>query len=137
MMEILNWILAAFSALCGGSTIITLFVYRKQQTRFKPAEAFEKEVLALKATVELMQGQIQFCNERMAELQKLVVDKDAYINQITLDKHMVEVKHAKNKSAINKAYECEHCKDVSNCPVLKQRAANEEAYLKQLQNEKQ
>lgn len=132
-MEILNWILAAFSALCGGSTIVTLFIYHKQQKRFKTAEAFEKEVTALQASVTLMQGQIKFLNESLTDTQKLVVEKDTYIGTLSKDKHTLEIKHAKNKSAINTAYGCQFCEDKAECPVLKQRAQNEEEYLRKIE----
>lgn len=124
------------SILCGSSTIVTFILYRKQQKRFKTAEAFEKEVDALKNTVETMRQQLQFYDGRFTEMQKLVVGKDAYINKLSQEKHTIEVKNSKNKSAMNKAYSCEHCLEVSLCPVLMQRAANEEEYLKSLNNEK-
>ena len=120
------------SVVCGGSSIVTLIIYRKQQKRFKTAEAFEKEVDALKNTVETMRQQLQFYDGRLTEMQKLVVGKDAYISQISQEKHTLEVKNSKNKSAMNKAYGCVHCSDVSLCPVLMQRTANEEEYLKLL-----
>lgn len=132
-MEILNWILAAFSAVCGGSTLITLIMYRRQQKRFKTAEAFEKEVAALQASVALMQGQIKFLNESLSDTQKLVVEKDAYIGTLSSDKHTLEVKHAKNKSAINTAYGCPFCEDKAECPVLKKRTKNEEEYLRKIE----
>ena len=131
-MEILNWILAVFSALCGGSTIITLFIYRKQQKRFKTAEAFEKEVTALQASVTLMQGQIKFLNDSLTDMQKLVIEKDAYISTLSTDNQVLEVKHVKYKSVINQAYSCAYCEDKANCPVLKRRAKNEEAYLNEI-----
>ncbi|MDL2303209.1 hypothetical protein LJC28_02325 [Dysgonomonas sp. OttesenSCG-928-D17] len=124
------------SILCGSSTVITFILYRKQQKRFKTAEAFEKEVDALKNTVETMRQQLQFYDGRLTEMQKLVVGKDAYINQLSQEKHTLEIKNSKNKSAMNKAYSCEHCSEVSLCPVLMQRAANEEEYLKSLNHEK-
>lgn len=120
------------SVLAGSSTIVTFILYRKQQKRFKTAEAFEKEVDALKNTVETMRQQLQFYDGRLTEMQKLVVGKDLYIGQLTQEKHTLEVKNSKNKSAMNKAYGCVHCSDVSLCPVLMQRAANEEAYLNEL-----
>lgn len=83
-----------------------------------------------------MRQQLQFYDGRLTEMQKLVVGKDAYINQLSQEKHTLEVKNSKNKSAMNKAYSCEHCSEVSLCPVLMQRAANEEEYLKSLNHEK-
>lgn len=141
-MEILNWILAAFSTVCGGTALITLLMYRKQQKRFKTAEAFEKEVQALAGTVsaqdgaiETLQKQVAWQDVRIEAMQKTINEKDVYIGSISLDKHTLEIKHAKNKSAINKAYECAFCPNSSDCPVLKQRAYNEEEYLKNIQRE--
>jgi|GEM_PF-1870859 len=130
----MDWtiITSIISILCGSSTVITFILYRKQQKRFKTAEAFEKEVDALKNTVESMRQQLLFYDGRLAEMQNLVIGKDAYISQLTLDKHRLEVKNSKNKSAMNRAYSCGHCSDISLCPVLKQRAANDEEYLKTL-----
>lgn len=131
-MDVLNWILLAFSTVSGATAFITLFMFRKQQKRFKTAEAFEKEVTALQASVTLMQGQIKFLNDSLVDTQKLVIEKDAYIGTLSTDKHVLEIKHAKNKSAINQAYSCTFCDDKAACPVLMQRAKNEEAYLKEI-----
>ena len=132
----MDWTLitSIVSLLCGSTTIVTFVLYRKQQKRFKTAEAFEKEVIALKGTVEILQQQITFQENRITDTQKLVINKDAYIAQLSHEKHVLEVKHAKNKSAINKAYGCIHCSDASLCPVLVQKAANEESYLTELKN---
>ena len=124
------------SVLAGSSTIVTFILYRKQQKRFKTAEAFEKEVDALKNTVETMRQQLQFYDGRLTEMQKLVIGKDLYIGQLSQEKHVLEVKNSKNKSAMNKAYGCVHCNDISLCTVLMQRAANEEAYLNELKKPK-
>ena len=134
----MDWtiITSAISIICGSSTIVTFIIYRKQQKRFKTAEAFEKEVIALRATVEILQNQVTFLDKRTNNMQELVISKDAYIGQLSQQKHPREIKHAKNKSAINKAYDCGHCSDISSCPVLKQRAANEEAYLNELNKTK-
>jgi preprotein translocase subunit YajC len=131
----LSILTSIISILCGSSTVITFILYRKQQKRFKTAEAFEKEVTALKTTVEILQQQVAFQEGRINETQKLVINKDAYIAQLTQEKHALEIKNSKNKSAINKAYSCGHCSDISLCPVLKQRTANEEEYLKTLNNQ--
>lgn len=124
------------TVLAGSSTIVTYLLYRKQQKRFKTAEAFEKEVDALKNTVETMRQQLLFYDGRLTEMQKLVVGKDVYIKQLSQEKHTLEIKNSKNKSAMNKAYSCEHCSDISLCPVLIQRAANDEEYLKSLNKSK-
>lgn len=122
------------TALAASSTLVTYMLYRKQQKRFKTAEAFEKEVEALKITVSTMREQLQFYDGRLTEMQKMVIGKDAYIGQLSEEKHTLEIKNSKNKSAINRAYSCEHCSDISLCPVLKQRAANEEEYLNTLKS---
>ncbi|MDL2310317.1 hypothetical protein LJC39_04295 [Parabacteroides sp. OttesenSCG-928-B22] len=133
----MDWtiLISIISILCGSSTVITFILYRKQQKRFKTAEAFEKEVVALKNTVEILQQQVTFQEGRISDTQKLVINKDAYITQLSQEKHTLEIKNSKNKSAINKAYSCEHCSDISLCPVLKQRTVNEEAYLNELKKQ--
>lgn len=132
----MDWtvISSVITALAASSTLITYILYRKQQKRFKTAEAFEKEVEALKVTVSTMREQLQFYDGRLNEMQKMVIGKDVYVSQLSEEKHTLEVKNSKNKSAINKAYSCEHCSDISSCPVLKQRAANEEEYLNSLKS---
>lgn len=120
------------SVLAGSSTIVTFIIYRKQQKRFKTAEAFEKEVTALKTTVEILQQQVTFQEGRINDTQKLVINKDAYIAQLSKEKHILEIKNSKNKSAINQAYRCELCNDFTSCPVLVQRTANDEEYFKSL-----
>lgn len=132
-MDILTWILTAFSTLTGGTAFYTFIMYRQQAKRFKTAEAFEKEVNALKSTIEGLQKQIEFQENRLNEMQKTLVNKDAYIGTLTADKSVLEVKHAKNKSAINRAYGCNFCDSAANCPVLQQRALNEEEYLKRIE----
>ncbi len=138
LLKVMNWTIVTtiISVLAGSSTIVTFFLYRKQQKRIKTAEAFEKEVNALKTTVATMRDQLTFYDGRLNEMQKLVVGKDAYIGQLSSEKHTLEIKNSKNKSAINKAHSCPNCSDVSNCPVIKQKIANDDEYLKNLKNER-
>lgn len=133
-MDLLTWILTAFSAITGGTAFYSLFLFRKQQGRFKNAEAFEKEVTALKQTIQTMQQQVEWQEKRLSEMQKLIINKESYIATLTADKSTLEVKHAKNKSAINRAYGCPFCDTPANCPVLMQRAQNEDEYLKRIEN---
>lgn len=139
-MELLNWILAAVTTIAGTTTFITLFMFRKQQARIKNAEASQKEsevdslkLTALQATVEELRKQIIFCESRLASLQALIVDKDTYIGVLSMEKHTLEVKNARNKSAINEAYKCTFCEDIKFCPVILQRNKNEESYLKSIE----
>lgn len=133
-MDFLTWILTFFSTVTGGTALYSLLIYRKQAKRFKTAEAFEKEVLALQQTIDGMQKQVDWQEKRLTEMQNLIVNKDAYIATLTNDKSTLEIKHAKNKSAINRAYGCELCDTPINCPVIKQRTLNEEEYLKRIEN---
>lgn len=122
-----------FGFLGGSGALITFLLYRKQLKRFKNAEAFEKEVEALNKTVLILQQQIEWQGKQIEGMQRTDGEKNAYIAQLSADKHVLEIKHAKNKSAINKAYECPLCDDKANCPVLKQRAINEEEYLRKIE----
>lgn len=135
-MDILTWILSLLSTLLGGTSIYSLFIYRKQQKRFKTAEAFEKEVVVLRSAIEGMQKQVDWQEKRLVEMQNLIVNKDAYIATLTQDKSTLEIKHAKNKKAINAAYGCSFCTEAKNCPVLMQRAINEEEFLKEIESKK-
>lgn len=133
-MDILTWILTAISTVTGGTAFYTFVMYRQQAKRFKTAEAFEKEVTALQSAMSGLQDQIRFQEQRLNEMQKTLINKDAYINTLSADKNLLEIKHAKNKGAINTAYGCNFCQKPSECPVLMQRARNEEEYLKHIEN---
>lgn len=117
------------SLIFGSSTIVTYGLYRKQQKRLRTAEAFAKEVEALKSTINAMQQQMQYYEGRLTEMQKLIIGKDTYIAQISQDRHTLEIKNAKNKSAINKAYGCVYRSDTHACPVLTQRISNEKDFF--------
>lgn len=143
MSEWVVIITSVLGVLGGGGAFVSFILYRKQQKRFKTAEAFEKEVNALRAavaTLEAAQGvyetQLTAQSIRIDEFQKTIANQDGQIRHIRNEKHTVEIKHAKNKTAINRAYECPFCEDKAACPVLKQRADNEEQYLREIQRDK-
>lgn len=134
---ILQIILGVLTVISSGSAIVIGLMFRKQTARVKNAEAVEKEVQALRGTVVSLQKQQEFYEKRLEAMQKLIIDKDNYIAVISHDKEVVEIKHAKNKSAINRAHECEFCKgDTAKCPVLAQRMRNEEEYLQSIEKRK-
>lgn len=131
-MDFITFILTAFSAITGGTALYSLLLFRRQAKRFKTAEAFEKEVTALRSTIDGMQKQVAWQETRIVEMQKMLVDKDVYIATLSADKNTLEIKHAKNKGAINTAYGCTYCDNASNCPVLMRRTVNEEEFLKSI-----
>lgn len=134
---ILQIILGVLTVISSGSAIVIGLMFRKQTARVKNAEAVEKEVQALRGTVVSLQKQQEFYEKRLEAMQKLIIDKDNYIAVISHDKEVVEIKHAKNKSAINRAHECEFCRgDTAKCPVLAQRMRNEEEYLQSIEKRK-
>lgn len=134
---ILQIVLGVLTVISSGSAIVIGLMFRKQTARVKNAEAVEKEVQALRGTVVSLQKQQEFYEKRLEAMQKLIIDKDNYIAVISHDKEVVEIKHAKNKSAINRAHECEFCKgDTAKCPVLAQRMRNEEEYLQSIEKRK-
>lgn len=100
-MDILNWILSAVTCIFGGTSLYTLVLYRRQTKRFKDAEAFEKEVKALEAALNVMREQIDFCQTQIETLQKSVLHKDERISRLN--------------SVIVAAHKCSH---VTGCPVL-------------------
>lgn len=116
----------------GGGALVTYMLYRKQLKRFKNAEAVEKEVATLRSAIAAMEQNQKWYEERLASLQKLLLEKESYVEVLSKDKNLLEIKHSKNKSAINKAYECSFCPDTSKCPVLIQRSKNEDEYLRTL-----
>lgn len=118
----------------GGGALVTYMLYRKQLKRFKNAEAVEKEVATLRSAIAAMEQNQKWYEERLASLQKLLLEKESYVEVLSKDKNFLEIKHSKNKGAINKAYECSFCPDTSKCPVLIQRSKNEDEYLKTLTN---
>lgn len=123
-----------FGFLGGGGALITYMLYRKQLKRFKNAEAVEKEVATLRSAIAAMEQNQKWYEERLASLQKLLLEKESYVEILSKDKSLLEIKHSKNKGAINKAYECSFCPDTSKCPVLIQRSKNEEEYIRTLTN---
>lgn len=123
-----------FGFLGGGGALITYMLYRKQLKRFKNAEAVEKEVATLRSAIAAMEQNQKWYEERLASLQKLLLEKESYVEILSKDKNFLEIKHSKNKGAINKAYECSFCSDTSKCPVLIQRSKNEEEYIRTLTN---
>lgn len=123
-----------FGFLGGGGALITYMLYRKQLKRFKNAEAVEKEVATLRGAIAAMEQNQKWYEERLSSLQKLLLEKESYVEVLSKDKNLLEIKHSKNKGAINKAYECNFCPDTSKCPVLIQRSKNEDEYLRTLTN---
>lgn len=131
----MNWeIIITLATLILSSGALNIVLYRKVDKRTKTAEAFEKEVSALSNTIEAMKKHQNYTDERLERMQGELTKKDIYNSQLMREKHILEVKHSRNKSAINKAYECEFCEDKSKCKVLKQRALNDEIYLKELKD---
>ena len=120
-----------FGFLGGGGALVTYMLYRKQLKRFKNVE---KEVATLRSAITAMEQNQKWYEERLSSLQKLLLEKESYVEVLSKDKNLLEIKHSKNKGAINKAYECSFCPDTSKCPVLIQRSKNEDEYLKTLTN---
>lgn len=115
-----------------ASGVINVVLYRKVDKRTKTAEAFEKEVLALSNAMESMKKHQGYTDNRLEWMQSELTKKDMYNSQLMKEKHTLEVKHSRNKSAMNKAYECTFCDDKSQCPVLMERRNNDEQYLAEL-----
>lgn len=91
-------ILACIGVIGGGSSVVMWVMFRKQTARIKNAEAVEKEVQSLRSTVETLQQQQEFYEERLKAMQELIIGKDNYISVISHDKQVLEVKHAKIKA---------------------------------------
>lgn len=123
-----------FGFLGGGGALVTYMLYRKQLKRFKNAEAVEKEVATLRSAMAAMEQNQKWYEERLTSLQKQLLEKESYVEVLSKDRNLLEIKHSQNKGAINKAYECSFCPDTSKCPVLIQRSKNEDEYLKTLTN---
>lgn len=130
-----NWlqiISLLFGLLGGGGAFVTYLLYSKQMKRIKSAEASEKEITNIRAGLDVMRDQISFQAGQIAALQKALIERETDNETLRKEKHVLEVKNSKNKSAMNKAYECKFCPDTSKCIVLIQRKQNEEDYLKTL-----
>lgn len=113
-MDILNWILSAVTCIFGGTSLYTLVLYRRQTKRFKDAEAFEKEVKALEAALNVMREQIDFCQTQIEILQKSVLHKDERISRLN--------------SVIVAAHKCSHITNVTECPVLVKKSEYDALY---------
>lgn len=132
-MDWLQIISIVFGVLGGSGALVTYLLYSKQLKRFKNAEAFEKEVQALKAAMSVLEQQITFQAGQITSLQQSYAARDTEAKQLERSLHICEVKNSKNKGAINRAYECTFCSDTSKCPVILQRVRNEQEYLKALE----
>lgn len=113
-MDILNWILSAVTCIFGGTSLYTLVLYRRQTKRFKDAEAFEKEVKALEAALNVMREQIEFCQTQIETLQKSVLHKDGRISRLN--------------RVIVAANKCLHITNVTECPVLVKKSEYDALY---------
>ena len=113
-MDILNWILSAVTCIFGGTSLYTLVLYRRQTKRFKDAEAFEKEVKALEAALNVMRVQIEFCQTQIETLQKSVLHKDGRISRLN--------------GVIVAAHKCSHITNVTECPVLVKKSEYDALY---------
>lgn len=91
-------ILACIGVIGGGSSVVMWVMFRKQTARIKNAEAVEKEVQSLRSTVDALQQQQEFYEKRLKAMQELIIGKDNYIEIISHDKLVLEVKHAKIKA---------------------------------------
>lgn len=132
-MDWLQIISIIFGVLGGSGALVTYLLYSKQLKRFKNAEAFEKEVQALKAAMSVLEQQITFQAGQITSLQQSYAARDTEAKQLERSLHICEVKNSKNKSVISQAYECTFCPDTSKCPVILQRVRNEQEYLKALE----
>lgn len=128
-MDTLHWALTAITTIFGGTSFITMVIFRKQTRRLKDAEVSEKEVSTLRSVVETLKTQMDWMNDRITSLQSMITNKDSIIEQLNIDKNTLEIKNAKNKGAINKALSCIYCSTQSLCPVLVQRKVHEDEYL--------
>lgn len=136
MDGIVQIVLAVITLLSGGSAFASFLLYRKQSTRIKTAEAFESEVKALRLEIDALKEQINFERTCREEDKKTILTLETHNTQLIEDKAATEIKHARNKKALNRAYECTHCASTNDCPVIKQRLVNEEEYLKELERKK-
>ena len=129
----MNWeIIITLVSLVVSSGVFNVILYRRVNKRTKTAEAFEKEVSALSGTIEALKKHQEYTDQRLERLQGELTKTDVYNSQLIREKHILEVKHSRNKSAINKAHECPFCDDKSQCPVIRQRTFNDELYLSEL-----
>lgn len=101
MLEIL-------SILFGSSSIITVLLFMKQSKRVKNAEAFGKEVEALKETVETLRAEVRFDKERISQLQSEVLDLTSRRRK-TLE-NMYQL--------LRTARTCPYIEHPDKCPVL-------------------
>lgn len=124
---------AVLGFLATGSSIVTFILYRKQSVRIKNAEAFEKEVAALRSEIDALKESLKFEREQREKDKEIIVRIETDNTKLHSENGTLEIKNARNKKAINQAYSCGFCQDTANCPVLLQRKKNEEEYLIELQ----
>jgi len=131
-LEVLYAVLGSLGAIVS---LISFLYFRKQSKRLKTAEAFEKEVEALKSTIQELKQQVNWDSDRIKQLQEMYNEKDAFLHIVTKEKHTIEVKHYRNKEAIACANHCRFNPDASKCPVVIRKTANDKQYLNELKSD--
>ena len=136
MENVITIISLSLGFLGSSGAFISWILYRKQEKRNKNADAVEKEIASLRVTIKTLEENQTWYDTRLEAMQKWLISKDSYIEVILKDKDLLEIKHAKNKGAINKAYSCKFCPQPDLCPVIIVREKNEEEYIKALEKQK-
>lgn len=134
-MTTLEIILSLVTCIFGGTSFFTVFLFLKQQKRYKNAEAFEKELTALRLAQENWEKELKWQTERVDKLQNTILEQDLLIRQLRNDRNTIEIKNARNKSAINSAYGCKFANSEQPCPVLEKRSKNEEEFAAMLEEQ--
>ena len=93
-MDWLQIISIVFGVLGGSGALVTYLLYSKQLKRFKNAEAFEKEVQALKAAMSVLEQQITFQAGQITSLQQSYAARDTEAKQLERSLHICEVKNS-------------------------------------------
>ncbi len=118
----------------GGSSVLMQWIFNRDT---KKIDNTAKEVASLQSVVTALQREIDNQSTRIDRLLNEITERETSLSILRKDKHTLEVKHAKNKSCINKAFACEYLTDKNKCPVLIARAENEKAWTEELERKKE
>lgn len=107
---------------------------KEQEVFIKEQEVLSKKQENTNYEVERLKEALKDTDIRVRELQRELIEKDSQTAQMRKEKHIIDVKHSKNKGCINAAYSCRNCDNVAlHCPVLIMKAQNDMEYLETLQ----
>lgn len=108
-------------AFIGGgalTTLISMFLFYRQNRRIKNSEATEYEVKILHTLIATLKSEINRNEQRIISLEERLSDKDELIVRLDAKVYKMEQENYNHKSAVNCAISCPYPVPNKGCPVL-------------------